>query len=69
MERENDTERDEGGGDETEERPVLRPWIRREAHIISFSFCLHFAVYVRTFRKDAVPKWRYAARWQRLVVQ
>lgn len=69
MEKEDDTERNEAGrGDETEERTGLRPWIRREAQIISFSFSLHFAVYVRTFCMDEVPKFRSAARWHRSVV-
>lgn len=69
MEKEDDTERIEGGrGDETEERTGLRPRIRREAQIISFSFSLHFAVYVRTFCMDEAPKFRSAARWHRSVV-
>lgn len=43
MEKEDDTQRKEAGrGDETEERTGLRPWIRRGAQIISFSFSLHF---------------------------
>lgn len=56
------------GSDETEERMGLRPWIRREAQIISFSFSLHFAVYVGTFCMDEVPKFSSAARWHRSVV-
>lgn len=69
MEKENDPERNEGGGDETEERMGLRPWIRRGAQIISLSFSLHFVMYVRTFCMDEVPPFRSAARsgWRRSV--